>query len=87
MGGGYVDEFAVQFDHYGDPWWILQDANFNVLAMTDADGDVVREPRTSHEVTGARARRYAGRIPLYSPCTRSDSCFRTVSRTRRGMRQ
>jgi YD repeat-containing protein len=41
--GGYVDEFIGQFDRYGDPWWILQDANYNVLAMTDADGDVARQ--------------------------------------------
>ena len=41
--GGYVDEFIGQFDRYGDPWWILQDANFNVLAMADEDGDVVRQ--------------------------------------------
>ena len=41
--GGYVDEFIGQFDRYGAPWWILQDANFNVLAMADEDGDVVRQ--------------------------------------------
>ena len=38
---GYVDEFICQIDRYQDLWYILQDVNFNVIAMTDAAGEVV----------------------------------------------
>ncbi|MBX3316542.1 MAG: hypothetical protein KF902_06725 [Phycisphaeraceae bacterium] len=40
---GYVDEFICQIDRYQDLWYILQDVNYNVIAMTDAAGEVVRQ--------------------------------------------
>ena len=40
---GYVDEFICQIDRYQDLWYILQDVNSNVIAMTDSGGEVVRQ--------------------------------------------
>jgi hypothetical protein len=47
---GYVDEFICQIDRYQDLWYILQDVNYNVIALTDSSGDVVRQ----HTPTSAR---------------------------------
>ncbi len=40
---GYVDEFICQIDRYQDVWYILQDVNSNVIALTDDEGEVVRQ--------------------------------------------
>lgn len=40
---GYVDEFICQIDRYQDLWYILQDVNSNVIALTDSGGEVVRQ--------------------------------------------
>ncbi|NRA57336.1 MAG: hypothetical protein HRU13_04365 [Phycisphaerales bacterium] len=40
---GYVDEFVVEIDEDQNAWPILQDANFNAVAMTDHTGAVVRQ--------------------------------------------
>jgi hypothetical protein len=40
---GYVDEFICQIDRYQDLWYILQDVNYNVIALTDSGGEVVRQ--------------------------------------------
>ncbi len=40
---GYVDEFIGQIDRYQDLWYILQDVNYNVIALTDSGGEVVRQ--------------------------------------------
>jgi YD repeat-containing protein len=41
--GGYVDEFIAQIDRFNDVWFILQDANFNVLGLTDSGGELVEQ--------------------------------------------
>lgn len=40
---GYVDEFVVEIDEGLTAWPILQDANYNAVAMTDHAGVVVRQ--------------------------------------------
>ena len=39
-GPSYVDEFIVQIDENGNPFYMLQDASFNVVALTNAQGNV-----------------------------------------------
>lgn len=40
---GYIDEFVVEIDEDFVAWPILQDANYNAVAMTDHTGAVVRQ--------------------------------------------
>jgi hypothetical protein len=40
---GYVDEFIAQIDRFNTVWYILQDANFNVLGLTDSGGELVEQ--------------------------------------------
>ncbi|MCB9844671.1 MAG: hypothetical protein H6811_01610 [Phycisphaeraceae bacterium] len=40
---GYVDEFVCSVDRFGTPAFILQDANSNVIALTDAAGAVLTQ--------------------------------------------
>ncbi|MCB9844668.1 MAG: hypothetical protein H6811_01595 [Phycisphaeraceae bacterium] len=40
---GYVDEFVCSVDRFGAPSFILQDANYNVIALTDAAGAVLTQ--------------------------------------------
>jgi|GEM_PF-1543123 len=41
---GYIDEFVAEYDADGDHWPVLQDANFNAVALVDgSNGDVARQ--------------------------------------------
>ncbi|MCB9844664.1 MAG: AHH domain-containing protein [Phycisphaeraceae bacterium] len=42
-GPSYVDEFICSVDRFGAPSFILQDANYNVIALTDAAGAVLTQ--------------------------------------------
>jgi hypothetical protein len=42
-GPDYVDEFAAQVDRYGEVTWFLQDANYNVVALLNEDGEVLEQ--------------------------------------------
>ncbi|MCG3136725.1 MAG: hypothetical protein HJJLKODD_00561 [Phycisphaerae bacterium] len=42
-GPSYVDEFVAQVDRYGNPWYILQDGNFNVTGLASAAGNIVHQ--------------------------------------------
>lgn len=40
---GYIDEFVAEYDADGDHWPVLQDANFNAVALAHEDGRVARQ--------------------------------------------
>ncbi|MFQ5807773.1 MAG: hypothetical protein ACE5I3_15105, partial [Phycisphaerae bacterium] len=42
-GPEYVDEFAFVLDEAGDAFYVLQDANYNVMALVDAAAEVVEQ--------------------------------------------
>jgi len=42
-GPDYVDEFIVQIDSDDKAFYMLQDANYNVMALVDETGDVVEQ--------------------------------------------
>ena len=39
-GNGGVDELLVQFDPNRKPWWVLQDAGGDIVALCDNSGAV-----------------------------------------------
>jgi hypothetical protein len=61
-GPGYVDEYICQIDGFGRLAYILQDANYNVIAQANDDGEVIEQlmwspygellARDSYEVFG-----------------------------------
>lgn len=40
---GYIDEFVAEYDAAGNHWPVLQDANFNAVALAHRDGRVARQ--------------------------------------------
>jgi hypothetical protein len=42
-GPGYVDEYICQIDGFGRLAYILQDANYNVIAQANDDGEVIEQ--------------------------------------------
>ncbi|MEQ8845488.1 MAG: hypothetical protein RIB58_11600 [Phycisphaerales bacterium] len=40
---GYIDEFVAEYDADGEHWPVLQDANFNAVALAHRDGRVARQ--------------------------------------------
>lgn len=40
---GYIDEFVAEYDAAGHHWPVLQDANFNAVALAHEDGRVARQ--------------------------------------------
>jgi RHS repeat-associated protein len=42
-GPGYVDEFILQIDRLGRVMYMLQDANYNVVALVDASGVLLEQ--------------------------------------------
>jgi RHS repeat-associated protein len=42
-GPGYVDEFILQIDRLGRAMYMLQDANYNVVALLDASGALLEQ--------------------------------------------
>lgn len=55
---GYIDEFVAEYDAAGNHWPVLQDANFNAVALAHEDGRVARQRvlspygRVIHEDSG-----------------------------------
>lgn len=42
-GTQYVDEFLAQVDAAGDPMYVMQDANYNVIGLLDAAGQMLSQ--------------------------------------------